>query len=240
MNIYGLGGLYGWNGGLGYDSLGYRNFGYGSLGYGNLSYGSFDYSALSAANLNYSSTFQSVLAASIKGQDFAKLLTAQYPGAKCQVIDTEKIDDSLWQRNDYPFEKFFDDKIDTAILDWRPTTKEPSMTDANVQARLNAVRGKYAVIIPPELKEKLDENTELAQNILCKISMLLQQQDTVPRTINSFTIALDKEGNITNYRFSGGGGQFTLPYSSTTLLQNVSQKTANKDALQCQKHIHHL
>lgn len=49
----------------------------------------------------YYPSFQSVLAASIKGQDFTNLLTAPYPGVKCQVMDTAKIDDSLWQRNDY-------------------------------------------------------------------------------------------------------------------------------------------
>lgn len=48
MNIYGLGGLYGWNGGLGYGNLGYGNFGYSNLGYGSL-----NYSVLSAAYLNY-------------------------------------------------------------------------------------------------------------------------------------------------------------------------------------------
>ncbi len=312
MNIYGLGGLYGWNGGLGYGSLGYNNLSYGNLGYNGL-----NYSALSAANFNYLSSlysqgrkenngcnlnnsleksiqtkqdirdtaqtrktgvqrntttgktrtqhnlttrttgktstqhnlanttevtyypsFQSVLAASIKGHDFTELLTAQYPGAKCQVMDTTKINDSLWQRNDYPFEKFFDEKIDTSILDWKPTTKEPSMTDANVQARLNAARGKHVVIIPPELEEKLEQNTELAQNILYKISTLMQQQDTVPRTINSFTIALDKDGNIANYRFSGGG-QLMLPYC-TTLQNNTFQKTANIGISKHQEHIHYL
>lgn len=161
MNIYGLGALYGWNGGLGYGSFGYGNFGYNNLGYGGL-----NYSAFNSANLNYLSSlydqsknpdsvnlsnvrksaqakqntpnaaqarrtgvqhnttrttqkerllseaeaasnktyypsFQSVLAASMKGQDFIKSLTAPYPNIKCQVVDTAKIDNSLWQRNDY-------------------------------------------------------------------------------------------------------------------------------------------
>ena len=50
-----------------------------------------------------------------------------------------------------------------------------------------------------------------------KITALAMQQDTVPRTIDSFSIALDKDGNIANYRFSGGGGQLMFPYG--TLLE---------------------
>lgn len=170
-------------------------------------------------------SFQHVLAASIKGQDFAELLETQYPGIKCQVMDTSKIDASLWQRNDYPFEKFFEEQADTSILDWKPSAKEPSMTDGKVQARLNAARGKYAVILPAQLEEKLEGNTALAQNILGRISTLLMQQDTKPSTIDSFSIALDEDGNIANYRFSGGGGNLILPYG-TVLKNNAAQKTS--------------
>lgn len=56
MNIYGLGGLYGWNGGLVYGNFGYGNLGYGNFGYSNLGYGSLNYSVLSAAYLNYLSS----------------------------------------------------------------------------------------------------------------------------------------------------------------------------------------
>ncbi len=170
-------------------------------------------------------SFQHVLAASIKGQNFAELLETQYPGVKCQVMDTSKIDASLWQRNDYPFEKFFEEQADTSILDWKPSAKEPSMTDGKVQARLNAARGKYAVILPAQLEEKLEGNTALAQNILGRISTLLMQQDTKPSTIDSFSIALDEDGNIANYRFSGGGGNLILPYG-TVLKNNAAQKTS--------------
>ena len=129
-------------------------------------------------------------------------------------MDTSKIDASLWQRNDYPFEKFFEEQADTSILDWKPSAKEPSMTDGKVQARLNAARGKYAVILPAQLEEKLEGNTALAQNILGRIS-----------TIDSFSIALDEDGNIANYRFSGGGGNLILPYG-TVLKNNAAQKTS--------------
>lgn len=94
------------------------------------------------------------------------------------------------------------------------------------------------MIVPPELEEKLDGNTELAQDIFCKITALAMQQDTVPRTIDSFSIALDKDGNIANYRFSGGGGQLMFPYG-TLLERNAAQKTGTAKTLH-QKRRHHL
>ena len=51
--------------------------------------------------------FQSVFAASVKGQDFQGLLTTRFPGVKYHVMDTSRINASAWERNDYPFEKVF-------------------------------------------------------------------------------------------------------------------------------------
>lgn len=84
------------------------------------------------------------------------------------------------------------------------------MLDAGVQARLNAARGKYAIVVPPALEEKLENNPELSQSIMDKISTLIKEQDTVPSSMDSFTISLDDEGNISNYRLSGGGGEITV------------------------------
>ncbi len=130
-----------------------------------------------------------------------------YPGIKYHVLDTSKIEQNVWERSDYPFEKFYEDEIDESIFDWKPTAQEPSMLSANVQAKLNAVRGKFAIIIPPELEGKMENQPELAQNIMDKISKLIAEQDSVPSSIDSFNITLDKEGNISHYRFSGGGGE---------------------------------
>lgn len=155
-------------------------------------------------------SFQAVLDANMKGQGLEDTLKAEYPGLKYHVMDTSKINSSLWQRNDYPFEMFFQDNLDKAALDWKPASKEPSMLDAGVQARLNAARGKYAIVVPPALEKKLENNPELSQNIMNKISALIKEQDSVPSSIDSFNITLDDEGNISNYRFSGGGGEITI------------------------------
>ena len=138
------------------------------------------------------------------------LLKAQYPTLKYHVLDTSGINSSLWQRNDYPFEMFFEDTLSESDLDWKPKSANPSMLDTGVQARLNAARGKYAIVVPPALEEKLQNNTELSQDIMNKISTLIKEQDTVPSSIDSFNITLDDEGNVSNYRFSCSGGEITI------------------------------
>ena len=43
-----------------------------------------------------------------------------------------------------------------------------------------------------------------------KISTLIKEQDTVPSSIDSFTITLDNDGNISNYRLSSSGGEIMI------------------------------
>lgn len=181
-------------------------------------------------------SFQSVFAASIKGQDFQEQLAARFPGVKYHVMDTSKINASAWERNDYPFEKFFEDTVDESVLEWNPTSKDLSMLDSKVQARLNAARGKYAVIVPPELEEKLENDSSLAQELMSKVSTLMQQQDTVPGTIDSFNIAFDEDGNISNYRFSGGGGRIQWPSEE----EQQKNREVHAENMRLQARRHHL
>lgn len=169
-------------------------------------------------------SFQAVLDANMGEQGLEDMLKAQYPGLKYHVLDTSKINSSLWQRNDYPFEMFFEDKLGESALDWKPESAEPSMLDAGVQARLNAARGKYAIVVPPALEEKLENNPELSKSIMKKIAALIKEQDTVPSSINSFNITLDEEGNISNHRFSGGGGEIMMPSKIELQKRNDFQK----------------
>ena len=46
---------------------------------------------------------------------------SRYPGGYYHVMDGSRISQEMWDRNDFPFEKFFSDDVDESILDWRPT-----------------------------------------------------------------------------------------------------------------------
>lgn len=115
-------------------------------------------------------------------------------------------------------------------------SKDLSMLDSKVQARLNAARGKYAVIVPPELEEKLENDSSLAQELMSKVSALMQQQDTVPGTIDSFNIAFDEDGNISNYRFSGGGGRIQWPSEE----EQQKNRELHAENMRLQARRHHL
>ena len=57
---------------------------------------------------------------------FKEMLKSKYPGAYYNVMDTSKIDSSLWGRNDYPWDKYFSNNADDSVLDWKPSGAEPA------------------------------------------------------------------------------------------------------------------
>lgn len=71
-------------------------------------------------------------AESITGMSFKDMWQARFPGAYFHTMDAYKIPSGAWQRNDFPHEKFFSDKVDESVLDWKPTGAEPKMTDSSV------------------------------------------------------------------------------------------------------------
>lgn len=69
------------------------------------------------------------------GMSFKDMWQARFPGAYYNVMDTSKIDGSLWGRNDYPWDKYFSNNADDSVLDWKPSGAEPPMLDSKVQAK---------------------------------------------------------------------------------------------------------
>ena len=59
------------------------------------------------------------------------------------------------QRYDFPHEKFFSDKVDESVLDWKPSGAEPKLADASVQSRIDSTLGEKAIVVPPALEEKM-------------------------------------------------------------------------------------
>ena len=57
-------------------------------------------------------------AQSVNGVSFKEMCQARFPGAYYHVIDASNIPQSLWERNDFPFEKFFADDVDEFVLNY--------------------------------------------------------------------------------------------------------------------------
>ena len=133
----------------------------------------------------------------VSGMSFKDMWQARYPGAYYNVMDTSKIDGSLWGRNDYPWDKYFSNHADASVLDWKPSGAEPAMLDSDVQAKINSTIGKKAVVVPPELEEKMKNDPELAESVMAKVAGFIAQQDIMnPNPRKGYLIALDENGDI--------------------------------------------
>lgn len=138
--------------------------------------------------------------------NFEEMWKAKFPGAYYHVMDASKIDQGLWERNDFPFEKFFQDEVDESILEWQPINKEPKMTDSSVQNRLNSTLGQKSIIVPPELEKKMKNDPELAKKVMANVENFIATYPTRPGRICSYLISLDENGEIAHFRVTGGGG----------------------------------
>ncbi|GFH91376.1 hypothetical protein IMSAGC002_02632 [Lachnospiraceae bacterium] len=133
----------------------------------------------------------------VSGISFKDMWQARYPGAYYNVMDTSKIDGSLWGRNDYPWDKYFSINADDSVLDWKPSGAEPAMLDPKVQAKINSTIGKKAIVVPPELEEKMKNDPELAKSVMAKVEGFIAEQDIMnPNPRKGYLIALDENGDI--------------------------------------------
>ncbi|WP_051555363.1 hypothetical protein [Anaerovibrio lipolyticus] len=181
------------------------------------------------------SMFQSTLSKFISSeniektkQSFEEMWKSRFPGAKYHVMDASCISQGVWERNDYPFEKFFTDEVDASVLNWQPSGKNPDMADASVQSRLNSTLGKKAIVVPPELEEKMKNNPVLAKKVMERVESFIQHHPTRPGRILSYLISLDEEGEIAHFRVTGGGGHISGP-SEAELRQFEEEQKSKKE-----------
>ena len=113
-----------------------------------------------------------------EGVSFKEMLKSKYPGAYYNVMDTSKIDRELWGRNDYPWDAYFSEPADESVLDWTPSGTEPDMQSPEVHAKLNSMVGKIAIVIPPELEEKMKNEPELAKKVMERVDNFLLTNST--------------------------------------------------------------
>ena len=146
-----------------------------------------------------------------EGVSFEEMLKSKYPGAYYNVMGTSKIDGSLWGRNDYPWDKYFSNNADDSVLNWKPSGAEPDMQSPAVRAKMNAMLGKIAVVIPPELEEKMKNNTELAQKVMERVDSFLLSNST-PGENEGFLMTFDENGEI-NHACVVGELKFTVSSS---------------------------
>ncbi|RKJ49882.1 hypothetical protein D7X25_19110 [bacterium 1XD42-8] len=161
------------------------------------------YQKNAAADKNGGANFVEIAAAKAPGRSdvwgvsFKDMWQERFPGAYYNVMNTSKIDGALWGRNDYPWDKYFSNNADDSVLDWKPSGLEPAMLDSKVQAKINSTIGKKAIVVPPELEEKMKNDTELAKSVMAKAEGFITEQDIMnPNPQKGYLIALDENGDI--------------------------------------------
>ena len=60
------------------------------------------------------------------GMSFKDMWQARFPGAYYHSMDASNIPQGIWERNDFPFEKFFQNDVDESAVNWKPNGANPA------------------------------------------------------------------------------------------------------------------
>ena len=146
----------------------------------------------------------------VSGMSFKDMWQARFPGAYYHTADVSDIPQGVWERNDFPFEKFFRNDLDESAVNWKPNGENPAMDSSGVQSRLHSIAGQKSIVVPPELEEKMKNDPALAKQVMAKVESFIATNQVPGRTC-SHLIVLDENGEIARFRASSHGGNITGP-----------------------------
>ena len=168
---------------------------------------------LAADSTSFLSAISAKAAERTEGMSFEEMLKSKYPGAYYNVMDTSKIDRGLWGRNDYPWNAYFKEPADESVLSWKPSGPQPDMQSPEVHAKMNSMLGKVAIVLPPELEEKMKNDPELAKKVMDRIdNFILTNEASQPGTLKGYVMTFDENGEM-NHACVVGEGRITVSSS---------------------------
>ena len=162
----------------------------------------------------------------VSGMSFKDMWQARFPGAYYHTADASNIPQGVWERNDFPFEKFFCNDLDESAVNWKPNGANPAMDSSGVQSRLHSIAGQKSIVVPPELEEKMKNDPALAKQVMAKVESFIATNQ-VPGRICSHLIVLDENGEIARFRASSHGGNITGP-TEEEMRQFEAEQAAKK------------
>ncbi|MBR3050057.1 MAG: hypothetical protein IKG61_01225, partial [Selenomonadaceae bacterium] len=140
----------------------------------------------------------------------------QSPQNYYHVMNATGISQEIWSHNDFPYQKFLANDVDESILTWKPSRNNPSQLNSDVQSKLTATLGKHAVIIPPELEDKLKIDPKLREKVIANLDNIYKFHTQPPKLkmpgvkeygtkiFGSVTI-LNADGEVENCVVTSGG-----------------------------------
>ena len=130
-----------------------------------------------------------------------------------------------WERNDFPFWKYFEEATTADCLnDWmakRPDVSEWSSYSQNGAKSIGD--SKITILLPESLKEKMDEDSAFAEQIMSKVSNWKSNYDKYDKAVGislgstalemdvahqacDYLIELDENGDVENFTVTGPSG----------------------------------
>ena len=158
------------------------------------------------------------------------MLKAKYPSIHYHVFDASS---GYWRtRHDYPDYLLYQDgdKAKETLENWQPTGANPFYGSIDgrftapkeIRALGNVPPGSKAVVIPPKVQERMEQDPAYAQEIFAKIDTWFafdkaRNEAILPGSTwdMSQAVAIGEDGNICNACSSSGGGEITCSKSGS-------------------------
>ena len=193
---------------------------------------------------NIGSNYKSVLADELKSEKtFSEICSdtwQRYFGQSSQnyyhVMNATGISSENWSHNDFPYQKFLENDVDESVLSWKPSRANPSQLNSDVQSKLTATLGKHAIVIPPELEERLKIDPKLREKVIANIDKIYKFHTQPPtfkipgvkeygtKIFGSVTI-LNAKGEVENCVVTSGG---TIMGPDEETLRQIEREHAKK------------
>lgn len=156
---------------------------------------------------------------------------------------------STWERKDFPAWKFFQEDTGADCLNtWKPKRTQPTGAESYIQSELSKIGyGQMAVIIPDELREKMEADPQYAWEIAEKVQKYKEDYDRKDNALaatygynsslhqmsKSYCFKLDENGDVKICWVTSGG--LDSQKSSEVNGTNVSKRQNNQQTQQIQR-----
>ncbi len=154
-------------------------------------------------------------------------------------VGNANISSGKWQRNDFPFWKYFDRNTSAdALNDWKPEGANPSQMRSDLQRNYNSVgSGRIAILVPESLQQKMDADPAFARQIMEKLQAWKEDYDRWDNTVaasygynvaefqagKSYVFDLDENGDVRNCTVTGAG---RITVSSSEFVEERKKREA--------------
>lgn len=145
------------------------------------------------------------------------------------------VDKNEWNRNDFPFWKYFEEATNAESLNsWKMRGKDVSKcSDYSQNGAKSIGNSKIAILMPEELKQKMETDSDYADKIIEKvatwkknydlrdIAIRMSQGDTsfqakMAMQQGSYLIELDENGDVENYTVTTNGASSSAEQKQKT------------------------